>query len=180
MTLEREFLHLDEAGDLPGISKYDVIEMIRSGKINAYAWIPQHKLFAVAKFKQYEKYSTLGSFQYEGVVSFDSTAAIEILDDNKTVSLTYVEISEPQKIHNWSSEAPSIKYPNDRYSSHLPYTEVPDFSFLSCKEPKSVSDITAPLYEQIVNAAKAFNAEPDAISHGKELMAETLENLARI
>lgn len=178
MISEREYLHLDEAEQIPGISKFDIIEMIRSQKINAYAWIPEHKLFAIAKFKQYSKASTLGSFLYEGIVSFDPSAAIEILDGNKTVSMTYVEISEPQKIYHWSSEAPNIKFPNNRYTNHVPYNEVPDFEFLACTKPTSLSDKTAPLYEQAIEVAKAFNADEDALANGQKLMTEALEKFS--
>lgn len=179
MSENREYFHLDEATDIKGLSRFDIIEMVRSNKIKPYAWIPQNKLFAVTKFKKYPNASILGSFLYEGIVSIDHRAAIELLDNNQEITLTYVTIEEPQKIQQWSSEAPKIKFPNNRFYNHVPYTETPKFHFISCTTPVSASENTAPLYKQITNLANAFNHNnTDALEKGKKLMEETLDRLS--
>lgn len=179
MNENREYLHLDETTDIEGLSRFDVIEMVRSKKIKPYAWIPQHKLFAVTKFKKYPKASILGSFLYEGIISFDNRSALELLDNNQTISLTYVTTVEPQKIQKWSSEAPEIKFPNNRFYNHVPYPEIPKFHFISCTTPVSASEKTAPLYKQITNLANAFHHNnTDALERGKKLMEDTLDRLS--
>lgn len=131
MLLNREYLHLEEADQVTGLNKFDLIEMFHRDQIKLYCWCNENRLFAEGKYKGDEQPSILGSFSYIGAVGITKDKINDLLTKQKPVKAQRFIIKQPDNIDNWTDQGPKIlDYPNKKYIQYKHCKKI-DFNFWS-------------------------------------------------
>lgn len=177
MLTDREYLHLEEISEIQGLSKFDLIELIREEKISTYAFIPEQKLTGVTRIKNEPKNSTTGNFYYEGIIKFLHKDAFNLIQQQKNIKVTYVLIMELEKIKNWDSSSPSVIFPNNEFLNHLNLNHPPKQQFYACSKITPDKEHLRPLFELINGAAIAWTGNYDALSDSKDKIDDQLHEM---
>lgn len=153
MIAEREYLHLEEADKIPGLSKFDLIEMFQQDQIKLYCWCNETKLFAEGTFKDNSKPSVLGSFSYQGAVGLPKNNISELLIKQKPTKVKRFLIKQYENISDWTNLAPSqLDYPNQIYLEYKHSTK-PKFQFWSF-----ISAVNSSKTESAQSLGRIFNS----------------------
>lgn len=178
MIIEREYLHLDEAERIPGISKFDIIEFIRNKQINAYAWHKRQIFFGVVKLEDLPKNSTIGSFEYEGIIKIPNVKATSAIDTQKEVSVIYCLIMETNHISNWKKDPPNIPFPNNEFSNHIPKSTPPLDPFWACSKIRTMKETMKSTMDFLYDGLKLLNdtKEEDALE-AKKVLDKSLDEM---
>ncbi len=170
MIPARDYLHLDEADRIPGLNKFDLIEMFHKDEINLYCWLSESRLFAEGSYNGDEQPSVLGFFSYSGAVGGIHKDRInDLLTKNKPINIRRFIIKQPEEVRSWSDGSPSkLDLPNKTYLQYK-HCKAPNFDFWAFLNATTTSKTeTAAAIGNIFNSFMAIRADDfDAEAHEK-------------
>jgi len=175
MLETREYLHFEESHSVSGLSKFDIIELIRTNQINAYAWCPRQDFVGVRKLNTNTKNSTLGRFKYEGIIKISNVKAITLIEENKKIYVQFALIMEPNLVKNWDKNPPDITYPNNSFTNHIYLESAPISSFYACSEISPQTKAMKPFLDLINGAVYAYSGDSENFENGKKQIGESLQ-----
>lgn len=115
MTIETEFLYLDEAEDIPGLTKHKLTRLFKEKKIKLYLEAKELHLFCTRIFKKDTLPSITGAFSYSGILTTDYNLILDLVRKNQPIRAKNFLIVEPDKIYNWENKRPKAGFPNERF-----------------------------------------------------------------
>ncbi|WP_019557615.1 hypothetical protein [Thiomicrorhabdus arctica] len=165
MIAERDYLHLEEADRIPGLNKFDLIEMFHKNQIKLYCWCSASRLFAEGSYKGDEKPSILGSFSYTGAVGIQKDKINDLLTKNKLIKIRRFVIKQPEEVRSWSDSIPlKLDLPNETYLQYK-HCKAPDFDFwafinvTTASKTQAASSISNIFNSFIASRTDDFDAE---------------------
>lgn len=111
--MSRTFFRLSETKDITSFNEGDIVYLIETGKLSAYAWCE------LKTATLYLDKSTVGTFDYQGVIKIPSKEAILAYEKGSS-EITRFEITDSDRASNVSLKPiKGLKYPNNLFKNHI-------------------------------------------------------------